>query len=226
MSDEVNSPKHYQFFLELEAIEVIARSMMQEQFYGYCLGNRLKYRLRAGNKDKLTEQTSLALSYEYFDDERLTDRGLPSDPRTNKPLDTRRSLYIGSPQNSISTVTVDAFSATLSHEFDNGATLINQTRYADYDKYYDNVFAGVYNPETELVSISSYSSATARENLINQTDLTFEINTAGINHKLLTGIEYSKQDTDNKRLTGYFSDLGVDISSTLVPLSNPVYNGV
>lgn len=175
---------------------------------------------------KLTEQTSLALSYEYFDDERLTDRGVPSDPRTNKPLQTRRSLYIGSPDNSISTVTVDAFSATLSHEFDNGATLINQTRYADYDKYYDNVFAGAYNPETDLISISSYNSATARKNLINQTDLTFEIKTGSINHKLLTGVEYSEQDTDNRRLTGYFSDIGVGTSNTLVPLNNPVYNGV
>lgn len=46
-ADPVNQPQHYQFFPDLEAIEVIARSTTQEQFYGYCLGNRLKYRLRA-----------------------------------------------------------------------------------------------------------------------------------------------------------------------------------
>ena len=63
--DAVNSPKHYQFFPDLEAIEVIARSMTQEQFYGYCLGNRLKYRLRAGNKDKLEQD--IAKSDKYLD---------------------------------------------------------------------------------------------------------------------------------------------------------------
>ena len=61
--DAVNSPKHYQFFPELEAIEVIARSMTQEQFYGYCLGSRLKYRLRAGNKDKLEQDIAKSDKY-------------------------------------------------------------------------------------------------------------------------------------------------------------------
>ena len=53
MSDAVNSPQHYQVFPDLEAIEVIARSMTREQFKGYCLGNILKYRLRAGKKSEL-----------------------------------------------------------------------------------------------------------------------------------------------------------------------------
>lgn len=175
---------------------------------------------------KLAEQTTLALSYEHFDDERLTDRGGPSDPRTNKPLPTRRSLFIGSPTNSISTATVDAVGATLSHEFNNGLTLVNQTRYADYDKYYDNVFAGAFNPTSNQVALSAYSSATARKNLINQTDLTFELNTGAIRHKLLAGAEYSKQDTDNQRLTGYFSSIGANTTSINVPISQPLYQGV
>lgn len=62
-TDAVNSPQHYQFFPDLEAIVVIARSMTQEQFYGYCLGNRLKYRLRAGNKDKLEQDIAKSDKY-------------------------------------------------------------------------------------------------------------------------------------------------------------------
>lgn len=62
-SDPVNQPQHYQFFPDLEAIEVIARSTTQEQFYGYCLGNRLKYRLRAGNKDKLEQDIAKSDKY-------------------------------------------------------------------------------------------------------------------------------------------------------------------
>jgi len=174
---------------------------------------------------KLSDKTTLALSYEHFDDERLTDRGVPSDPRTNKPLQTRRSLFIGSVANSVSTATVDAVSATVSHEFDNGATLVNQTRFADYDKYYNNVYAGAYNPAKDQVAVSAYSSATARKNLINQTDLTFEISSGQINHKVLVGAEYSNQDTDNQRLTGYFTDIGANTTSLQLPLANPLYQG-
>lgn len=51
--DGVKAPSHYQLFEGLEAIEVIARSMTTEMFKGYCLGNILKYRLRAGKKSEL-----------------------------------------------------------------------------------------------------------------------------------------------------------------------------
>lgn len=54
-SDAVTSPAHYQFFPDLEDIQVIASSLTLAEFRGYCCGNRLKYRLRAGNKDKLEQ---------------------------------------------------------------------------------------------------------------------------------------------------------------------------
>lgn len=62
--DAVNSPKHYAVFEQLEAIEVIASSMTIEQFYGYCLGNILKYRLRAGGKDDVMQELGKADRYQ------------------------------------------------------------------------------------------------------------------------------------------------------------------
>ncbi len=174
---------------------------------------------------KLGQTTTLQLNYEHFSDERLTDRGGPSDPRTKKPLPIKRNLFIGSVANSQSEATVDAFSAAVTHDFANGAQLVNQLRYADYDKYYDNVFAGAYTVATDEVALSSYNSATARKNLINQTDVTFDTTVAGFKHKVLIGAEYSKQDTDNLRLTGYFTDVGANTTSIRVPMSNPLYLG-
>lgn len=49
----VTKPSHYALFDGIEAIEIIARSMTKEQFRGYCLGNIMKYRLRAGKKSEL-----------------------------------------------------------------------------------------------------------------------------------------------------------------------------
>lgn len=62
--DVINSPKHYAVFEQLEAIQVIANSMTQDQFYGYCLGNILKYRLRAGGKDDVMQELGKADKYQ------------------------------------------------------------------------------------------------------------------------------------------------------------------
>ena len=56
-------PKHYEIFPGVEAIEVIAASMTKEEFRGYCKGNMLKYRLRAGNKDALEQDIAKANTY-------------------------------------------------------------------------------------------------------------------------------------------------------------------
>ena len=50
-SDLINKPKHYQLIGDLEAIDVIERVLTPEQFKGYLIGNFLKYRCRAGQKD-------------------------------------------------------------------------------------------------------------------------------------------------------------------------------
>ena len=62
-SDVVKNPNHYQLMDGVESIEVIARSMTQEQWKGFCLGNMLKYRIRAGKKDKLQQDIDKANFY-------------------------------------------------------------------------------------------------------------------------------------------------------------------
>ena len=174
---------------------------------------------------RLADRTTLALSYEHFDDERITDRGIPFDPMTNKPLNINRATFIGNPELSNSTATVDAVSATLSHEFLSGAVLVNQTRYADYNKFYSNVYSGAYSPANARIAVSAYSSGTDRKNLMNQTDLTFEVQAGTVTHKMLIGAELNQQDTDNVRLTGYFTDVSANATSAFVTLANPLYRG-
>ena len=62
-NDVVKNPKHYQIIDDFESIDVIACSLTEEQFKGFCLGNILKYRIRAGNKDSLEQD--IAKSDEY-----------------------------------------------------------------------------------------------------------------------------------------------------------------
>ncbi len=48
--DEVNNPKHYKLFPDMEAFDVIKASLSPAELRGYLKGNVLKYRLRAGEK--------------------------------------------------------------------------------------------------------------------------------------------------------------------------------
>ncbi|QHJ79923.1 MAG: hypothetical protein [Caudoviricetes sp.] len=59
----VYNPKHYSVIDEIEAIELIARSMTVEMFKGYCLGNLMKYRLRLGAKDAVEQDLKKAQNY-------------------------------------------------------------------------------------------------------------------------------------------------------------------
>ena len=63
VTNAVDSPQHYQVFPDKEAIEIIASSMTTEQFYGYCLGNFLKYRLRIGAKDEVQQELGKSNKY-------------------------------------------------------------------------------------------------------------------------------------------------------------------
>jgi hypothetical protein len=62
-ADNVRKPSHYQLIDGVESIEIIARSMTHEQWKGFCLGNMLKYRIRAGKKDALQQDIDKANYY-------------------------------------------------------------------------------------------------------------------------------------------------------------------
>ena len=53
-------------FPDMEAIEAIKLVLTPEEFIGYCKGNALKYRLRAGKKDKLEQDIAKAETYVKF----------------------------------------------------------------------------------------------------------------------------------------------------------------
>lgn len=69
--DGVRKPSHYQVFDGVESIEIIARSMTVSEFRGFCMGNVLKYRLRAGKKSELAtmekDLNKAAFCQELFD---------------------------------------------------------------------------------------------------------------------------------------------------------------
>lgn len=176
---------------------------------------------------KLSEQTRIVLGAEYFEDKRIGDRGQPSvngaanSSLKNRPLDLGDTdQFFGNARLSPNETETTAFNAMIEHIFDNGITLRNRTRYADYDKYYQNVFASSALRNDGTIGVSAYRDETDRENLINQTDLTYDLQLGNVQHKLLAGMEIGKQDTDNARLTPAGGE-----SLGNVTLADPIFRG-
>ena len=166
----------------------------------------------------LNETTDLTIGYEHFSDERTADRGQPS--YQGRPFDADESTFFGDPELSNVDAEVDAFNVLVEHDFQNGALLRNRTRYATYDKFYQNVFPNAaVNAAGNSVSIGAYNNATQRDNLFNQTDFITTIETGSVSHELLIGGELGRQDTSNLRTTGFFGPNGA--TSEAVPVTNP-----
>ncbi len=171
---------------------------------------------------RLGERTLLRAGFEYFHDERVADRGVPS--FNGKPFATDASTFFGDPGHSPTDSDVLAFTASLDHAFATGATLRNSTRCATYDKFYQNVFPGAVNPAGTQIAISAYNQATTRENIFNQTDYVVDFSTGSVEHKLLLGIEIGRQETENFRATGSSTASGITPLGN-VTTANPRYTG-
>lgn len=69
--DVVRNPSRYELFTGVESIGVIARSFTEAEFRGFCLGNVMKYRFRAGKKDAVEQDLAKADFYvELFEKHR------------------------------------------------------------------------------------------------------------------------------------------------------------
>lgn len=161
-------------------------------------------------------RTTVRLGYERFDDERTVDRGIPS--FRGRPAAAPRTTFFGDPRASAATARVQAGTATVEHAAARGVTVRNRTRLAAYDKFYQNVFPGAVNAAGTEVSLSAYNNATARDNLFNQTDVTYGLSTGAVGHTLLVGAELGRQATSNRRETGYFDGGATTVSA---PVAQP-----
>ncbi len=165
-----------------------------------------------------TKRTKVVLNMERFHDSRTADRGIPS--FNGAPFKIGRSQFFGDPKRSNAEVDVLSFNSFIEHRFDFGLTLRNQTNYAQYDKFYGNVFAN--GPVVaDLVPLGAYDSTTDRENIFNQTNFLYSLNTGPVSHTLLAGIEIGRQVTNDLRRTGFFNN-NSRLERLFVPLSNPI----
>src|SRR5438105_13091556 len=161
-----------------------------------------------------TAATKIALSYEYFHDRRTSDRGVPSQlgtPFPLRPYQTDPSTFFGNPDLNLARAHAHIGTAVLEHNFDSGLKVRNATRYASYDKFYQNIFpgggpdAGAVNAAGTSSNLSAYNNETDRRNFFNQTDFTYKLDAGWSKHTLLASLEVGRQNGLSFRQDGFFN---------------------
>jgi catecholate siderophore receptor len=172
---------------------------------------------------KVDDATKIKLSYEYYHDQRTADRGNPSQGLSAvAPSSTRfnpaapfapngdLTAFFGSPDLNVARANVQQTMAFIDHDFGNGLTVKNSTMFADYQKFYQNVYpgngplSGAVNPSDTSFNLAAYNHTTNRDNLFNQTDFFYKTFTGPIFHSFAFGTEFGRQSGIDVRNTGIF----------------------
>jgi catecholate siderophore receptor len=194
---------------------------------------------------KPSDDTKIKLSYEFFHDFRLADRGNPSqgipggatrfNPTAPFAPNGDLTTFFGSPIYNAAKVEVQTGMAIIEHDFGNGLTVRNGSIYADYNRGYRNVYpggtgapaaagGGAVTPDQTLVSLNAYQNYTPRENAFNQTDFTYKTATGPVLHTFAFGTEFGRQTGLGRRDSGQFPLNGGASWVTVNPF-NPTYFG-
>ncbi|MEO1596511.1 MAG: TonB-dependent siderophore receptor [Pseudomonadota bacterium] len=176
---------------------------------------------------ELTPDTALDLSYEYVEDDRVVDRGVPSQVVAggpDVPLEGFRDTFFGSPDQNFTTFEASILRARVEHSFNESLRGNVTAQWADYDKLYQNLYPSesvtVTNGSFPDVELDGYRDPTERENLILQANLIGEFDTAAVRHTVLFGFEYGDQKTTNSRLDNVFTANNDD--QLVIPFSDPL----
>ncbi len=174
---------------------------------------------------KLGENWNLGLSYEYVNDDRTTDRGVPSIAtgagQYNRPISGYRDQFFGVPGVNRTKLEAQIAKLRLDGQLADNLNFSSTLLYGDYDKIYVNVFAnGAATGQNGTVALSSYSDPTQRENFIAQGNLVWDVNTGPLEHKILLGAEYGDQKSANRRINGTLSSSTFNLATRVFPTVN------
>jgi catecholate siderophore receptor len=155
-------------------------------------------------KIKVSDRTSLDLSYEFADHERYIDRGIPTE--NGKPVERFSKITFGdSMGNNLSTLKADIFRAIMSTNFSD-TTKANLTIVSsEFEKIYQNYYASGYSAGASEVTVDGYNDPTERENTIISGNLINELEIGSSTHTLLFGTEMIDTSNKNKRYDTYWA---------------------
>ena len=151
-----------------------------------------------------SEDTTVRASYEYVNDDRMVDRGVPA--LGGEPLTGYDDTYFGDPNFNNTTLEAHIARIRAEHALNNNWNANATVQFADYDKLYQNLYPVNFDAAAGTVTLDGYRDTTERENLLFQFNLVGQFETGAFSHTMLMGAEYGNQDTENARRDAYFTD--------------------
>ena len=160
---------------------------------------------------ELSDNTTLDLSYEYADHERMIDRGIPT--ANGKPVEALKGIVFGTSDINIQTLEADIFRGSLTTDLSDTSKAVFSITSSEFEKMYQNLYASGYDLATNVVTLDGYRDPTERENLIVSGNFINEIQLGSSTHTLLIGAEKVDTDNSNHRYDSNWSTSGNDKES-------------
>ena len=160
-------------------------------------------------KLKLSDRTTLDLSYEHADHERYIDRGIPTE--NGEPVERFEKITFGDPHgDNLTTLEADILRATLSTEFSDTRKGNLSIVSSEFEKMYKNYYASGYTAGSNVVTMDGYLDPTKRENTIITGNLVNEIQMGSATHTILVGAEMIDTTNNNHRYNTFWSTTSDD----------------
>jgi catecholate siderophore receptor len=155
----------------------------------------------------LGTDTRVKLDYYHLETDDIPDYGIPLTSTTgrskyivDKPAHVNENNFYGLTDRDYRKSTNDSGTFRIEHDLNDNMTLSNSFRMSrsTLDYIVTNPDDSRGNVANGTVSRSAKSRNSTSSGFVNQTDLTSKFDTGSINHSLVTGIEFSYQDTHNR----------------------------
>jgi len=164
---------------------------------------------------ELSQNTTLDVSYEYIDHERFIDRGIVSGD-DGRPVEAFEEIIFADPDLNTTELDAHVVRAAIQHNFSDNLKANFSAFYGDYDKLYQNIFPSGFDQGENIVELDGYVDTTERENFVLGASLIGKFGTGGVNHTVVTGVEYIDTSSDQDRFNAQFDTSQDDMENFTV----------
>ena len=206
---EANNNSAFRFMMHKDSLE-----NHRDHYDGDRLGINPTY------TRKLSDKTTIDLSYEYIDHERFIDRGIPT--INGRPDRSLKDVVFGGEDVNTSTVEASIFRGNLTHIISNTNKAIFTIQSSDFEKMYRNYYASGY--DGALVTMDGYLDPTERQNLIISGNFVNELQIGNAVHTILVGAEMIDTENENYRYNTFWSTTSDD--NEVFNIARPMNFGV
>ena len=197
----------------------------RDHYYGDSFGVNPTVKMDFGG-------STLDLSYEYLNQERFIDRGIPTGT-DGKPVESLKDYVFADPAENFSTHEAHIFKAIYEHDVTDDLSGRLVFSHNDHDKLYKNVYvSGYFNSPTSgftsathPIELDGYVDTTQRSTTIFSYSLDGEFETGNLVHNIFAGIEYTSTENNNDRYNADFDPTAANEDEAIFALSRNLLNG-